>query len=484
MSEQDLQLADKLLSLFKIRSGLEFVTAEKALTPKQKEIFISIILRKIPRLQIITSTQYGKSLTVSLAAIILTCVMKEVVSIVAPSNEKAKIIMRYYIEHLGDSPVFYEQLEKDTKLERLRMEESKDRIMLKNGGGIYVVSAQASNSRRGIEAAMGSGAKITILDEGGLIPDPIEATIFRMVAGFKDGFYCKIGNPFYRNHFYTSWMSPLYQKIFVDYKIAMAEGRYNQDFIEEAKTKPYFSVLFECVFPSEDEIDDAGYLPLISERDLRFNAKEGFGEKRLGVDVAEWGGNYNVIVLRTADTAKVLLRWRSENTMSVAGMVLKYAKEYDILDNNIFIDEIGVGKGVVDRLREQKNAVHGVKSSEEANDPVQFFNTRAEVYWRLKQWLRDAELEPSELWKEILGMRYKVVESSGRLMMMPKELMRTRGYQSPDVADALALTFARKSVINPKAKEDRDTLKQFDFWRNKAKNKLFTGSKYLRRGGI
>lgn len=481
MDETELLLAEKLLSLFKIRVGGESLSADKVLTLKQKEIFISLILRKTPRLQIITSTQYGKSLTVSLAAVILTCVMKEVVSIVAPSNEKAKIIMRYYIEHLGDSPLFYEQLEKDTKLERLRMEESKDRIMLKNGGGIYVISAQASNSRRGIEAAMGSGAKITIMDEAALVPDPIEATIFRMVAGYQDGFYCKIGNPFYRNHFFQSWMNPLYHKIFVDYKIAMAEGRYNEQFIEEARTKPYFSVLFECLFPSEDEIDDAGYLPLISLRDLKYKSKDGFGEKRLGLDVAEWGGNYNVVVLRTADYAKVLLRWRDENTMNAAGMVLKFAKEYDIMDNNIFIDEIGVGKGVVDRLREQKHKVNGVKSSEEADDPVQFHNKRAEVYWRLKQWLRDAELEPSELWKELLGMRYKVVESSGRLMMMPKELMRTRGYQSPDIADALALTFARKSVLNPKAKEDRETLRQFEFYQNKAKQKIFTGSRYLRK---
>lgn len=480
-SELEQKLADKLLSLFTIKISGASYKANEVMTPSQKLIFNSLILRKSPRLQIISSTQFGKSLTTALATIIITCVMKERVSIVAPSNDKAKIIMRYYIDHLGDSPIFYEQLEKDTRLERLRMEESKERIMLRNGGGIYVLSAQASNSRRGIEAAMGAGEKNTILDEAGLIPDNIESSIYRMIAGHKDGFYCKIGNPFYRNHFYTSWANPNYEKIFVDYHKAIEEGRYSQEFIDEAKTKPNFSVLFECVFPSEDQMDELGYVPLLAEREIVQSSKtEGFGEKRLGLDVAEFGGNYNVLVLRYADYAKVLMRWRDKNTMNAAGIVKNYAKDLGVLDQNIFIDEIGVGKGVVDRLREQKIKVTGVKVSEKADDEVQFFNKRAENYWRLKQWLRDAVLEPSEHWNELKTMRYKVVESSGKLLMMPKEVMRAKGYLSPDVADALSLTFSRRMVLDPEAKRKHDELKEFDFYRKKREQKVFTGSRYLR----
>ncbi len=345
----DEKLCDKLLSLFRVRVGSVMVPANEVLTPTQRDIFRSIVMRRHPRVQIITPTQFGKSLTVALAAIVMTCIEGEMVSIVAPSNEKAKIIMRYYVEHLGDSPMFYEQLEKDTRLERLRMEESKDRIMLRNGGGIYVLSAQASNSKRGIEAAMGSGAKNTILDEAGLIPDEIEATIFRMVAGHKDGFYCKIGNPFYRNHFLISWQNPKYHKIFIDDEMALKEGRYSEDFLEEAKTKPHYDVLFRCKFPDEDAIDDLGYLPLIP-RDPNYaeKNKEGFGERRLGVDEDEYGGNFNVIILRHAHYARGLMRWKDINTMSVVGNVVRIMKEYDVLDQNVFVDEIGVGKGVVD----------------------------------------------------------------------------------------------------------------------------------------
>ena len=100
-------------------------------TPGQLEIFYRCVYRRSIRVQIITLTQYGKSLFVALGCIVVSCIQDRVVAVVAPKTEKAKIIMRYYIEHLGDNPIFYTQLEKDTKLERLRMEENKERIILR-----------------------------------------------------------------------------------------------------------------------------------------------------------------------------------------------------------------------------------------------------------------------------------------------------------------------------------------------------------------
>jgi len=106
-------------------------------------------------LQIESSTQYGKSLTVALACVFIACVQNELVAVVAPNAEKAKIIMRYFIEHLGDSVLFYSQLEVGTRLERLKKEESKERIMLREGGGIYVLSTNERNVLKSFESAMG-----------------------------------------------------------------------------------------------------------------------------------------------------------------------------------------------------------------------------------------------------------------------------------------------------------------------------------------
>ena len=200
-----------LLDLVKVegRKGSEMLTAG------QVEIFESMVYQKSKRLHIETSTQYGKSLTVALACLIISCIKKEVVAVIAPTSDKAKEIMRYYIEHLGDSIIFENQLEAHTKLDRLKQEESKSRIILRGGGGIYVVGTNERNSQKSIESAMGKGCKNVILDEGCLIRDDTEATIFRMIAGKGEGaFYCKIGNPFYRDkpysHFYETRNSTLY----------------------------------------------------------------------------------------------------------------------------------------------------------------------------------------------------------------------------------------------------------------------------------
>ena len=464
-----LQLTEKerkvcLLFLSRFKQNGQKVS--EIITEGQLEIFSTLIFRKKNRVQILTSTQYGKSWIVALACLVITCIEGKMVAVVAPKDEKAKIIMRYYIEHLGDDPIFYTQLEKDTKLERLRMEENKERIMLRNGGGIFVISAQSSNSIKGFEAAMGEGAEIVIEDEAALIPDNIEATIFRMIAGHKEGFYCKIGNPFYRNHFLKSWTAPTYEKIFIDYQQGLREGRYTQQFIDEAKTKPHFGILFECKFPQADMVDAQGYSVLIQEEDISIGLTQPFGEVRMGVDVAEAGGDYCVMVLRWPNIAKVVLKYQTGDTMDLAGRIIQTAKEYDVIPPNIFIDAIGVGKGVVDRLHEQRYSVTPVKVSETAHDEGQFTNLRAECFWALRQWIKGGGmLDENPDWLQLCDIKYKVQDSSGRLMIMPKELMAKEGYNSPDVADALSITFARKSVINREryhTKEEREILKQFD----------------------
>lgn len=448
---------EKILSLLKVNGR----RADEVLTQGQKEIFSSLVFREKNRLQIITPTQYGKSLTVALAVEIITCIQDEIVAIVAPTNEKAKIIMRYYIEHLGDNILFYSQLDKNSRLDKLRMEESKERIILRNGGGIYVLSVQAGNSIKGIEAAIGEGAKVVILDEASLTPDNTEATVFRMIAGHKDGFYCKIGNPFYRNHFLKSWNDPKYKKVFVDYQQALAEGRLTHEFIEEAKTKPHFDVLFECKFPDEDKIDNKGFSRLITDKELEIALVElpqavWFGERTMGIDIARGGGNFNVWTMRCENYATQLGKNEDNDLMSVAGTTIRLGKENDVRPENWFPDDIGTGGGVSDRLKEQNYHIRPVKFSEKASDE-RFENKRAECYWKLKQWIASGgKLNSKQNWSELKNIKYKAKDSSGKLLIMSKEDMKKEGNESPDIADSLANTFSDVIIT----KQSEEELKQ------------------------
>jgi hypothetical protein len=479
LTEDQKSICLDLLKYFKF----EDKTADQIATPGELEIFHAIVFRDWDRVQILCSTQYGKSLFVALACLIVSCIQGELIAVIAPTDDKAKIIMRYYTQHLGDHPLLFSQLEKNTKLERLIMEESKERIILRNGGGIYTLSAQAGNAQKGILAAMGEGAKNVITDESSMIPDTIEATIFRMIAGQTDGFYCKIGNPFFRNHFLQSWENPQYHKIFIDYRQGLAEGRYTQRFIEEARKKPHFDILFECKFPEADLIDEKGYIRLFPDELIEKAQRvvQPFGENRLGIDVAEGGGDFNVFALRWPNYAMVVLKERIENTMETAGHVIRAANEYEVFDHNWFIDNLGVGKGAYDRLIEQRYKPFPVRFSEKPHDEQQFANLKAELYWAFYKWLSEGGcLEPSDEWEQLKWIKYKV-DSQGRIQIQPKLELRKEGFPSPDVVDAIANTFARKSVVNisrEQRREEKELLKQFDA---RKPQKQLTGSRYLRQ---
>jgi hypothetical protein len=435
----------KLLSLFQ----LEDRPVSEVVTEGQLQIFFEFIFRPHKRVHIMTSTQYGKSLIIALACIVISCIQKEVIAVLAPTNEKAKIIMRYYIDHLGDNILFSSQLEKDTKLERLRMEENKERIILKNGGGIFVISVQAGNSKKGVESAMGAGSKIVIQDESGLIPDQIEATIFRMIAGKgEDAFYGKIGNPFYRNHFLRSFRDDKYHKIFIDYQQAIEEGRFSQEFIDEAKNKPYFDVLFECKFPKADAIDASGYSTLIGEDFLYSKMRDRvpmLGELRWACDVAGEGSNYSTIVERGRNGARIIYKENNPDTMNFVGIIVDTFRQAEQKPKRIYIDKVGIGKPVFDRLKEfpeVASRVIGVMAGEAPQDEINFFNKRAEMFWRLKDWLGVGELEGQD-WLDLLDIKYKI-QSDRRVKIKSKDEMLKDGVMSPDIADSLSFTFYDK----------------------------------------
>ena len=237
--------------------------------------------------------------------------------------------------------------------------------------------------------------------------------------------------------------------------------------------------------PVASSVDERGYTQLFTEEEITQAQREvqPFGERRLGVDVAEAGDNFSALVVRCANTAEVALKFQSNDTMVVAGKTMELSTELEVVDRNVFVDDLGVGKGVYDRLIEQKQMVNGVRASERADDPSQFANRRAQNAWRARKWVKSGGcLEPNRDWNQLLDIKYKV-DSSGRIQMMTKDDMRARGIKSPDVADAFFMTFDRSDnrVITKSsddAKTERELVKQFDAYSNKGK--MRTGSAYLR----
>lgn len=423
-------------------------------TSGQREIIDAILNRSSPdglkRVEVIASTQYGKSLAVAAGIAIRASLYPEHWAIVAGTKEKARIIMEYVIMLSLNNPIIRSQLDPATPLDRLRMKKSADRLSFRRRGEVRVYSAEAGRVSETSKALMGFGSPNVVEDESALVPDKLQATVMRMLGGHKDNFLMKIGNPFNRNHFRKSWFSDRYYHIFIDYHRALVEGRYTQEFIDEMREEAMFDVMYACLFPSADRMDARGWLPLLTKEEVENAMVDDdylFGDLKLGNDVAGGGRNYSVCVLRSYNLAKIVYKEHERDTMVFAGQIVSFKKRWAIRAKDVFIDKVGIGKGAFDRLKEIMAEVVGVSAGEQAQEIKRYSNLRAEMYWRAREWIvRGGKLLRDDDWLQLAEIRYKIADSSGRIKIMSKEDMLKEGIDSPDVADSLSLTFATADI--------------------------------------
>ena len=169
------------------------------------------------------------------------------------------------------------------------------------------------------------------------------------------------------------------------------------------------------------------------------------GEVVLAVDVARFGSDHSVILRRQGNRVDEIRTFNGLDTMQLAGWVAAAIREFQPL--RTCIDEVGVGAGVVDRLREQGYGVRGINVAQAARQKEVFANLRAEGYWRLRELFANGEIAippDQQLVGELVSLRYHH-DSRGRVLLERKEDMRKRGVPSPDRADALMLAFLEPS---------------------------------------
>lgn len=156
-------------------------------------------------------------------------------------------------------------------------------------------------------------------------------------------------------------------------------------------------------------------------------------------DVARFGSDKTIIGLRQGNRYRQLLTLGQSSVTEVTGHCVRAFREHG---GTIHVDEVGVGGGVVDSLREQGLPVLGLNAGAGAMDSQRFANTRAEWFWGLRERMAEIAIPADpELIAELVGLRWKV-DARGRILVESKEDMRKRGMRSPDKADALMLAFA------------------------------------------
>lgn len=179
----------------------------------------------------------------------------------------------------------------------------------------------------------------------------------------------------------------------------------------------------------------------------RKNRIDNVGALIIGVDPAIGDNDRCVIIRRQTRKAFGAEILRNYNTMELVGK-LKTIIEKE-RPKKVFIDPIGIGAGVVDRLKEMGfECVEGINVARTANDKERFGNQRAELWSEMRDWLMgelSVEIPDSdELHSDLCSLGFKH-RSNGQLLIESKEDLKSRGMPSPDIADALMLTFAMGS---------------------------------------
>jgi len=439
-----------LSKLFKREDGSPFHFYEG-----QKKIFNSICCKTPQRLYVVTPTQYGKSEACACGVVARSTVKHEKWCIIGATDKKSRVIMNYVLQHLFDNPLFFSEIAGNISLERLKQEKSKDRITYKNGGEVFILSAQTKNRKAMMDALLSFGSPNIILDESPLLSDEVYAMVKRMLGGSQDNFMLETGNPINRNHFYKAFKSSK-DKIFIDDKMALKEGRFSKEYLAEMSKEAFYSILYECKFPTGNDIDNLGWRPLASLdliEQARSKRVRPTGRKLLGIDPGH-GGDESVYVIRTDNYAYVKDKDNIKNLMVNVEKTQRIMKEEGIPQQDVFIDTLGIGEGVSDRLEELGVYINRVGAGDRPTQEFKvingkreyyskFLNVKAEMYMNLKDWLEaGGALEDNPDFDEIADNKWKF-NSSGKVQMKSKQELKLEGIDSPNTAEALAVTFSK-----------------------------------------
>jgi len=162
----------------------------------------------------------------------------------------------------------------------------------------------------------------------------------------------------------------------------------------------------------------------------------------LGIDPARFGDDRSVVFRRQGKQAFKPVVYRGIDNMELASRVANLIEEHK--PDAVFCDA-GAGSGVIDRLRQLSYDVIEIPFGGKAMKPDQYINRRTEMWWLMKQWIEEGGAIPNDVaLKQELATPIYWYDNVGRRVLEGKDQIKKRlqGAGSPDLADALALTFA------------------------------------------
>lgn len=147
-------------------------------------------------------------------------------------------------------------------------------------------------------------------------------------------------------------------------------------------------------------------------------------------------------VIKLFDGLRVVdgIKHKKKSEMETVGILINYKKTNGALA--FVVDGIGIGSGIVSRLRELKEPVICIKSSETARNPEKYCLVATEM------WAESADAfykglvsipDDSDLKDQLCSRQYDTVTSKGQYKIQSKSICKKLLGRSPDDADAVVM---------------------------------------------
>jgi len=193
------------------------------------------------------------------------------------------------------------------------------------------------------------------------------------------------------------------------------------------------------------------YKDIQSAKNREIEIKEN-DTKFAGIDLAREGDDQSVFTLRQGNKVIYTDSWMKTDLMQTTGIILQKIEKFNIDPKNINVDAVGIGAGVVDRLKELKVYVNGIIAGGEPQDKEHYINIRAEMYDNLRKRFEASSIsipDDMDLAAQLSSIRFKIASDKKLQIVSKEEMKKQYRVKSPDKADSLALCFYTGQIKNP-----------------------------------
>lgn len=320
--------------------------------------------------------------------------------------------------------------------------------LLTNGAMIRVYGADNPDAMRGVRL---DGV---VIDEVADVKPETWREVLQPALADRLGWAMFIGTPhginlfselFFRGRELDNWHAALYTVYDTEALDPEEVERYRQSVDENTFRREML-----CDFSASGE-DQLMSLTDVNEACRRHLRLEDYNHaaRVLGVDPARFGDDRSVIFPRQGLYAMKPQVFRGLDNMTLAD---KVAQQIELFRPDAVFIDAGNGAGVIDRLRQLHHDVIEVHFSG-APSQARYLNKRAEMWFEMREWIKLGGAIPNKVdLKQDLAAPVYWFDAANRIQLEPKDDIKKRGLPSPDLADALALTFAhpvaKKSIFD------------------------------------